>query len=272
MPTSTPSRFDRRRVDGFGRELPDPAWAIDAHAGEPGFRRRILIVPQAGHVRADLEDDFHHFIVDVAHDGETITAVDTGAPRYPWTTCIAAGPFLAERLRGTPIAGAAGFDAQLSHCTHLFDLALLAAANTGEPGPIFYAAFVADPVDGQTRAELRRNGQLVLAWALDGQTILAPSPHAGRSLRALRTWGVDLAPGDREQALILRRAVFLVQGRRFDPNTVGTAAQMTQQRGVCFTYDPARSANSYPIVESKLDFTREAEPPLAARLRELLAR
>lgn len=259
-------------MDGFDRELLDPAWAIDAHAGEPGFRRRILIVPEPGHVRADLEDDFHHFTVDIAHDGETVTGVDTGAPRYPWTTCIAAGPFLAERLRGTPIADAAGFDAQLSHCTHLFDLALLAAANTDEPGAIFYTAFVADPVDGRTQAELRCNGQLVLVWALDGQTILAPSPHAGRSLRELRTWRTDLAPKDRERAMILRRAVFLVQGRRFDPGTVGTAAQMTQQRGVCFTYDPARSANSYPIVESKLDFTKEPEPPLAARVRELLAR
>lgn len=48
-----------------------------------GYRRRVRVVPGDGRVDIDMEDDAHRFGVSLIHDGVTIMAVETRAPRYP---------------------------------------------------------------------------------------------------------------------------------------------------------------------------------------------
>src|SRR6185312_8814867 len=53
------------------------------------YRRRIRVTasPDQAAVTAELEDDFHHFRVTVAHDGACVTGVRATGVRFPWSTC-----------------------------------------------------------------------------------------------------------------------------------------------------------------------------------------
>ena len=57
-------------------------------SGTTGYRRRIELVTVSPEVvQGELEDDFHHFRVSIAHDGAKVTAVEGTAVRHPWSTC-----------------------------------------------------------------------------------------------------------------------------------------------------------------------------------------
>ncbi|ODP38452.1 hypothetical protein [Sphingomonas turrisvirgatae] len=239
--------------------------APDLYPGCPGLRRRILLRPGPDAVRGEVEDDFHHFVVALFHDRERITQVSTAAPRHPWTSCPAAGDLLAARLRGVPLGEAAGFDSPYSHCTHMLDLALLAAAHAHDDVPLLYSMFVADPGSALRAAQVWRGESIVLDWMLDGDRVAA-GPGEGNNLRRLREWLPELRPRLREPATVLRRAIFISSGRRFDYEHVDNASVLTRQVGACFTFQPERSGTALPVRGSKLDFTAERAGPLALRL------
>lgn len=245
-----------------GMHAIDPEWSEEPYPGRQGLRRNVLILPADGVIKVELEDDFHHFSVTLEHDGKLVTGVGTGAQRYPWTTCPAAGPFLAGRLTKTPLKDVKGFESPLLHCTHLYDLAVLAARHALIDEQVLYCAFVADPVDGKVFASLRRNGVSVLEWWLEGQDIEPGSTYAGHSLRKLKNWAAELDPEPREHAEVLRRAVFIANGRDFSPRSVETAAELETMQGACFTFDAERSSQAAPVVGSKKDFTASEAAPL----------
>lgn len=236
--------------------------APDLYPGLPGLRRRILLQPEPGAVRAELEDDFHHFIVTLIHDGERIVRVTTAAPRHPWTSCPAAGDLLAARLAGVELGEADGFDSPFSHCTHMLDLALLAAAHARDAEPLLYSMFVSDPGAGLCSAQLWRDDRTLINWTLDGDRV-ASGAGRGRNLRELRDWLAELPIALREAAMALRRAVFISAGRRYDYEGMNNAAELTKQAGVCFSFQPVRSAQALPMRGSKLDFTVDRAGPLA---------
>ncbi|MHB9880372.1 hypothetical protein ACSMXM_12040 [Pacificimonas sp. ICDLI1SI03] len=257
---------------GNATDLLDPRWAQDAEPGRAGLRRNILILPMAGAVEVEMEDDFHHFALELGHDGTTVTTVETAAPRHPWSTCPAAGPFLANRLTHTPLRDVQSFETPLIHCTHLYDLAVIAARHALSDRPVLYSAFVADPVEGKVFARLRRNGADVLSWWLDGQVIEPWSRYAGHNLRKLKVWGAGLDPEAREHAEMLRRAAFIANGRGFSPRSALRASDLAGMQGACFTFDAERSAHAAPVLGSKKDFTDAGTAPLGERLGKLVGR
>jgi hypothetical protein len=236
--------------------------------GTPGLRRHVLIEPLPGLVRGSVEDDFHHFSVEIAHDGHRIQEVQAAAHRYPWSLCPASSTFLESRLTGTELSHAATFDAQLSHCTHQFDLALVAAAHAREQNPTLFSMFVSDPVDGRRRAELRRNGVHELAWLLADDIILPPADQAGLSLRQLSKWICDIPDAQREAMRLLRRAAYLSGARQFAPDQSGSADRVSGLRGACYVYQPERAGLARRTIGHRRDFSTAAEGPLAARARE----
>ena len=121
-------------------------------AGKIACRRLQLIDPQPGRVTAEVEDDYHRFFVDLRHDGERITGVATNAKRSPWTTCPSAGDHLAERLTGALLSEVASREDPLTHCTHMLDLAILAAAHADDAAPTLYEMLVDDPHGGPVGA------------------------------------------------------------------------------------------------------------------------
>ncbi len=225
------------------------------------LRRRIELVSRAGpdgqgEARAAIEDDFHHFRVDIRHDGHQVTHATAAALRFPYTACPEATGQLAL-LNGMPLSTVANSvtrqtDARI-HCTHMLDLAGLAVATAARAIPRRrYDCTVPDRVDGGTRPSLMRDGRPLLDWDVRGDVIVGPSPYAGREIRAgfagwaLKTLGEDEA----EAALVLRRAVTISIGR-INEHDQWRHARST---GFCYSQQPERAQQAVTIGGSVINW------------------
>jgi hypothetical protein len=237
-----------------------------AAAEPPLFRRCIQLqtapLPDSGlRVRAALEDDFHHFRVELqAHAGH-ITAISTQALRQPYSLCTKAGQEVLQLLGAAvhPQAHAMARLVQPSHqCTHVLDLAGLAAAQAARgSGRRRYDISVPLRQAGHTRATLARDGQTLLAWDLDDLDIAGPSPYTGMNLRTgLARWALtNLSQDDAEAALVLRRAAAISLGKGA-PLDEQTHAKVT---GRCYVQQPERAPQALRQIGSTWDFTSRAE-------------
>ena len=234
------------------------------------YRRRIVLHADGARVFAALEDDFHHMYVDLLHDGTTVTRMHSRTLRIPRSTC----PGAVERLRefaGMGLAeGSGALDAR-QHCTHLFDIAKLAMAHARRGGRREYAIAVPDPVDKITRAELRRDGQLVLAWELHGSRIAAPEPFTGCELFDKVDWK-HFNPDAYEAAMILRRGVWISYGRstatkiarmKASGQPFQTVAMPTSLKGACYSHQPEHLHTSVQLDDSTIDFSERPDRLLA---------
>jgi hypothetical protein len=233
----------------------DSATGLDTR---PGFRRRFRIEPREGAVTARVEDDFHHMVVTVCHDGETITGIEAKMVRAPWTTCPGAEAVLDQTFVGTPLAEAARRGFKQANCTHLYDLAVLAAAHAGEAAAIAYEILVSDPDAGEISAELRRDGETLLEWQLSGITLTAPSELAGKSLFELRDWIAALPATAREAAKLLQWACLLAHGRSLPLEQQSDATKLPPN---CYTFQPDTAARAVRVGRI-IDFSRGGRQPL----------
>ncbi|MDH3686686.1 MAG: DUF2889 domain-containing protein [Myxococcales bacterium] len=219
---------------------------LRADYGAGAYRRRIRVRAREGAIDADLEDDFHRFALRVEHDGALVTAVPAAARRYPWTTCPGAVGVL-ERLVGLPLteshAAVRAYSNPRMHCTHLFDLATvaIACARRGDAGAD-YAVEVPDAGDGERVVRLARNGEPRLAWHLDEMRIVPPTPAPFAGVALLGGFGdwaeAELEPSDAEAALVLRRAVFIAVGRRFEFERIASASAFEETPAACHSFNP----------------------------------
>ncbi|MDE2405700.1 MAG: DUF2889 domain-containing protein [Sphingomonadales bacterium] len=230
----------------------------------PGLWRRIRIVPAPGAVTAGLEDDVHRFHLRLRHDGVTITTVEAEAVRHPWTACIGAPGKLGKDLTGLTLAKVAATPAP-EHCTHLRDLAILAAAHARDDGETLLDMHVADrDATGRTVARLHANGAPRLEWHLDGTLVTPPSAQAGRDLRQLSRWSPELPAALAELAHALRRAVFVSGARAFDPPPGQSGADIDPGRvGACFNFRAPQVQATTRRDNWRHDFTRLGGTPLA---------
>jgi hypothetical protein len=202
----------------------------------PGYRRRFVVTPDAGQVRAQLEDDYHCMSVTICHADGVATAVEGIMHRAPWTTCPGAEAMLSATFSGVPLVAFAARGEKASNCTHLHDLATLAAAHAGDVQPTVYDVLMSDPVDRISRAELRRDGAVVFAWTLDYFTIVAPDEVAGIELMKLKPLLERLDPQGQEAAKILRWGIMVGSGRMIPLENQSDATKMPSN---CFTFQPA---------------------------------
>lgn len=227
-----------------------------------GYRRRIRVAPGAGRIDVDMEDDAHRFGVSLIHDREFIKGVETRAPRYPWSTCPAAGGFLAERMTGAALADAAKVENQRDHCTHMYDLLVVAAGHALDAAAFTYDIRVSDPSGGMRVAEIDRDGDTILRWQFDNLTENAAGvPTSDR--KAFETWTRTLPDALLEAGRMLRRGV-MVSGTRFFDFPVGAAASgMKQMIGSCFTYAPQRADSALRERDTIRDFSESPERMLS---------
>lgn len=229
----------------------------------PGvYRRRIRIAAEDGAVRADLEDDPHRLGVRIGHDGRHVTAAAGTTHRTPWSLCPDSAGRL-ERLVGmalapTPLA-VHGHTPGQQQCTHMFDLAGLAIAHAarGVPARQYDAAVTVASAEAPRQARLQRDGREVLWWTVDGTTIIAPAPFAGRDLRSLLAWAETACDGADafEAVVVLRRAVHISSARLMDLDDIPSAASLDRYGGACFVFQPERAAGSSRNRGSTRDFT-----------------
>lgn len=231
-----------------------------------GFlRRRIRVATREGLARGVVEDDFHHFRVSVHATNAHVTSVTADAIRRPWTMCSQAADGLSD-LVGMPLSTrpTAVLDQtdRFEQCTHMLDLAGLGVAALARGvATLQYDIAVSDRVDGRTKATLRRDGQDLLTWLLDGALIEAGEPGAGVNLRiGFREWVQTLPDDLAEAVLVLRRGVFISGGRGKDLDAVSHSAG----GGGCFVQQPRRAPNALRMVGSTLDFSNRPDAPTAS--------
>jgi hypothetical protein len=211
-----------------------------------------------------VEDDFHHFRVLLEAREGRVTAVRTNALRFPNSLCEAAGHQLRE-LVGMELdpacAAVFGQTDQFQQCTHQLDLAGLGVAAMALRRPQrTYEATVPDRLDGRTVATLHADGQLMLRWNVLNMTIEGPAPYEGRSLGAGFTqFTRSLSREEAEAALVLRRALFVSQGRGIDLGTLGDRGPV----GGCWAWQPQRIEQLHRLPGNRRDFSASAVAVLA---------
>lgn len=232
------------------------------------FCRSIVLEVDVRSVLAELEDDFHHFLVTLEHAGGLVTGISHTTIRYPWSLCPTAGGQL-QGLVGTPLkcelrAALAQGDIRMN-CTHLFDLACLAvtAAARGIVRRRYdIAVNMLNPA--QRTATLARDDGFHLAWKIQGSEITDPVLFAGIGLkRGFVDWAADtLALDEAEAAILLRRAVFVSGGLRRDLDEVENAAEGARTMGGCFVMRDGIAEQALRMKGSTRDFTAPGAGPL----------
>ena len=206
--------------------------------GFKGFRRRWHITPTDGHISAAVEDDYHCMAVTLDHDGATITTVTAEMDRWPWLTCPGATAVVRDTFTGVALSLAAKRGEKKANCTHLYDLALLAANHALDGVPTRYDVYVADPVDGRIEAAIERDGTQILHWSLVDDVVVAPAEITGTSLFALKGWIATLMPDVQEAARLLQWASIIAHGRQIPMERQSDATKMPPN---CYSFQPERA-------------------------------
>jgi len=200
-------------------------------------------------VVAWLEDDNHHFGLTLVHDGLVIKDLRAEMPRFPWGTCPGAVQPL-RALIGRPLFGRCSevgrYLDMRQQCTHLFDLAGLAAAHAFHHRVHHrYHAMVTRHDEREPggppdwlHASLLRDEREVMWWNLCGATMMRPASAAGQSTdRGFREWTEKLDESSAEHAFVLRRAVFVARARTRNYTAARSPAEMGLPP-VCHTHQP----------------------------------
>jgi hypothetical protein len=241
--------------------------ANDLIALGAGYRRRILIETTSEQATARLEDDYHHMVVTLVHDGYYVTAIESEMIRAPWTGCPGAMQRVQDTFTGVALTDVERRGQKSTNCSHLHDLALFAAAHANASGTVAYDIHCSLSADGSLQGRrtacLWRDGESVLDWVLDGVTFAAPDTLAGSTLADL---GVLIAAQDKagaEAIRILRWAAIVAQGRMIDiPANIPATAFPA---GSCYNFQPERAAESFRRPGADVDFSRPGMEPLATR-------
>ncbi|MFM8972026.1 MAG: hypothetical protein ACKOOG_05190 [Actinomycetota bacterium] len=239
--------------------------APDFDLGADAYRRRIrLATAPDGTVTSILEDDFHHFVVTLAHDGERVTGVECRAVRWPWSTCPDAAEPL-RRLEGMPLTdrftGAGAWTDPKQCCTHQFDAAghAITHAATGRVTRVYDIELPRrDPDTGETRARLWVDGEPALEWTVTWAGIVDPAPELAAApwKGGFMRWAdAHLPPDAAERPIALRRACDIGMGRGMDLDGIPEARLLPpSMSGVCHTMQPLVIGNASRHVGSIRDF------------------
>ncbi|MEQ8841005.1 MAG: hypothetical protein RIB98_08490 [Acidimicrobiales bacterium] len=268
---SAPPAPRRSARELFDRRDETPRTAERAY-GEGIYRRRILVRLDGDRCWGELEDDFHHFRVELHHDENEVVDVIGAGVRSPWTACLDAGRPL-QAMVGTPLTtgplALSALDAR-QNCTHMFDLAGLVVTHAarGVDGDRLYDMAV-DDQRGEARerhARLWRDGTAVLEWHLHERTVIGPAEWVDAPLwQGFIPWaGRELDDDLGEAAVALRRACDISAGRQQDLDDVANAAELLHvMSGICHAFQPAVAPVALRRKGSGRDFTDHEDLLLA---------
>ena len=235
--------------------------------GSGVFRRRIGVHVEDARVTVELEDGNHGFRLRLHHDADAVTADEADPIRHPFGTCAEAVRPLAQFVGARLAEGTRPLRERLdagAHCTHLYDMAMLALAHAGRgPRRFQYDMAVDDETDAPARAEVRRDGALVHAWLVRARHVVAPAPFAGKPMmRGFHAWAQQVFAGEAlEAAGALQRAYFVAQSRRFDydPPEANPGSADGMPQGSCYSYNRGVVERALRSRGTVRDFTHAPE-------------
>ena len=242
------------------------------------YRRRIRVeTVEPGVIVSQLEDDFHHFVVTLRHDGAVVEAVTGAAHRWPWSTCPDAAGSL-PALAGMPLSlrftAAGAWTDPKQNCTHQFDAACHAITHAARGGAVGSTRQYDLEIprrdfeaDGSTRVRLWVDGVLRLTWSLTWNGIVDPEPpfDAAPWRGGFMRWAdATLPEDDAECAIALRRASDIGMGRGMDLESVPVASELPRSMGaVCYSMQPGIVEVAWRHRGSIRDFASHPEQLLA---------
>jgi Protein of unknown function (DUF2889) len=245
---------------------PRPDFDLDADT----YRRRIRIVTlEPGLVESDLQDDFHHFVVTLRHDGETVLSMDARSERWPWSTCPAAAIPLRE-LAGMPLTrrftAAGAWTDPKQNCTHQFDAACHAITHAawGRAERVYDLEIPRrDPTSGASHCRSWVDGEPSLEWEISWEGIVDARPpfDAAPWKGGFMRWAdATLPEDDAERAITLRRACDIGMGRGMDLDGIPVASQLpVLMSGVCHSMQPGIVEVALRHVGSIRDFANDPD-------------
>ena len=226
-------------------------------------RRRIRLTATAGSVEGYLVDIHHEMRCRIEHDGRVITGTSGEMVRVPTTICPGAVAVLDELV---------GFDLTTDprvyykqgrarrHCTHLFHLGVLSAAQAcRDEAERIYDVFMADETDRPAKVEVSCNGEIVHQWQVRGGLIVSPPALAEQPLLSgFSSWANATFSGDMlEAAQVASQAYFVAQARRYLTDSVsGQPLSADPDRiGACYSYAAERVDTGRFLGGNVRDFT-----------------
>lgn len=220
-----------------------PRFDLNPDYGTGAFRRRIRLRHEAGAVVGVLDDNNHAMWVQLRHAEGRVTAIGGGFYRWPTTGCLGAADVLQDMVGVSIDSGRdaiGGNGRARHHCTHLFDLAMLALAMARRAeAERTWDAIVPDARGGRTIAAISLNGSVLHTWTLDGVMILPADGRAQQSLlSAFAPWAKTHFSGDAlEGATVLRMAAFTARARaHVTDNRPWPLADFPERRDACHAY------------------------------------
>lgn len=236
------------------------------------FRRAVEVrLERPGLAVAEVEDDHHHFQVEVEAEDGRISGVQARAIRRPWSLCALAagelGKLVGAEISADPTAMTAVANSR-HQCTHMFDLAGEAQAALARGGPALrrYDMQIQRLEDNLWRAELRREDGFRLDWLATLEALTAPGELAGRSVKGPFTaWAREYFSEDVFPAAVaLRRALFVGKFRHdHDLDARKSAGDMSRNMGGCFVLQPERAHTALRMKGSTRSFPSGLPQPLS---------
>lgn len=224
----------------------------------PGYRRVLRVEPAAGEVVAMLEDDLHCMAVRLRHNGETVLAVEPLTDRAPWNICPGAQAVLVETFTGVGLCEVSARRNKKQNCTHLHDLAVLAASHAADEAPLEYRIYASDPDRGERVLEIWRHERRLHRWTERDGVLTAPDGISGLTLLSLRDWIAGLGGEAQEAARLLQWASLVAHGRTMTRQQRRAAAGMQPS---CYAFQPER-VGSVDFWQEPKDFSRGGRMPL----------
>lgn len=239
-------------------------------------RRRICFAASPGRMTVSLFDDFHDMVVEIDHDGVSVTGIAGEMRRYPKTTCPGAAALL-QQFVGCVIAegrnAVVGRFPRGAHCTHLIDLAALgiSALQRGVQDECIEMA-VADPdAEGRQSVSIEVDGEERLAFTIQNERLATPAAYAGQSLfGGFTRWADERFSGfERDLWQMAQMAVFISHGRAYivDGTQQMSAKDEPHRKGACFSYSDPSFETALDMVGYVRDHTGGLPPRDRARER-----
>ncbi len=224
----------------------------------PGFRRRLRVVPGSDAVLAMLEDDLHCMAVILVHDGQRVTQVLPDTARMPWNACPAAAQKLVSTFAGSLLKEVTARVEKKQNCTHLHDLAVIAAAHALDGEGFTYEVLASDPVEGVRILEILRDGTSLHRWIERDGVIEEPQAIAGLTLLNMRDWIASLKGVEQESARLLQWSSLVAHGRTMTIEEQSRAVDLPPN---CFTFQPERAVYAERVGD-RFDFSDGTRVPL----------
>lgn len=237
--------------------------------GSGALRRRVRLIAEGQVVHAGVEDSYHSFRLQLHHDRVQVTAIEPRVLRAPLSTCPAAD----VPLRGfvgmpldQPWRRLVAQENPRRHCTHLFDLAVLAMAHARRGGERTYDVTVPDEYPDPVWTTVHRDGELVLRWQTFKGKILQPVELAGQPLlQGFSKWAnAALREDELEAAIVLHKGYFVSRARPWNVEAhagKGVAHHETM-RGACHSYSEPQMSVAVRTRGTTIDTSDPAIPLL----------